>query len=140
MPLTVEDRIEILELAHRYNDAVDAHAADAWTDTLTEDGVVESPFGNPRGRAALHAWISGVIASLTTGTRHLSLNAIVDEGPGVGTATMRSSYLVLGKDQAPPTIGATGGYVDRLRKVDGRWRFEHRTHIVDASYASNRIG
>lgn len=140
MSISAEDRVEIVELASRYNEAVDRHDPDAWVATFSEDGRVESPFGQPRGRAELHAWITMVIAQLTEGTRHLTLNAVVDPGEREGEAVMRSSYLVIGRDQAPPTLGATGGYVDRLRKVDGRWRFVHRVHGVDASYASQRIG
>ncbi len=140
MPITAVDRVEIIELAHRYNDAVDVRDVDAWVNTFTEAGAVESPFGTPAGRAALLEWITMIVGSLTEGTRHLTLNTIVDAGPEDGTAVMRSSYIVVGRDQAPPTIGATGGYTDRLRKIEGRWLFEHRVHVVDASFGSGRIG
>jgi ketosteroid isomerase-like protein len=140
MSLNAADRLEILELANRYNDAVDSHDPEAWVATFAPDGAVDSPFGQPRGTEGLRAWITAVIGMLSEGTRHLTLGAIVDEGPEEGTATMRSSYLVFGRDKAPPTLGATGGYVDRLRKIDGRWRFIHRTHSVDASYAKQEIG
>jgi SnoaL-like domain len=79
----------------------------------------------------LFEWISGVVASLS-GTRHCNVNEVVD-GDGDG-ATMRSSYVVIGTNDAPPTIVVTGGYEDELIRADGRWRFARRVHTLDPSY------
>jgi ketosteroid isomerase-like protein len=131
MPLSADDIAEIVNLNHAYNQAVDRHDADAWTDTFLKDGELASPFGNPQGKDALHEWISGVTAELS-GTRHCSVNEVV-AGSG-GTATMSSYYFVVGTKDAPPTIGATGAYDDELERVEGRWRFRRRVHTVDASF------
>lgn len=136
MPLSADDIAEIVNLGHAYNQAVDRHEPDAWTDTFTEGGELVSPFGNPLGRDALHAWISGVTASLS-GTRHCSVNEVV-AGSG-DDATMRSYYVVIGTNEAPPTIGATGGYDDELERVTGRWRFRRRVHTVDASFGGDSL-
>lgn len=137
MPLTAEDIAEIVNLGHVYNQAVDDHDPDGWTDTFTDDGEVVSPFGNPQGRENLHAWISQVIAPLT-GTRHFTLNEVV-EGDG-DKGTMRSYYFVVGTNDAPPAIGASGSYEDELVKVDGKWRFSKRVHTVDASFQGEELG
>lgn len=136
MPLTADDIAEIVNLAHFYNRAVDSHDPDAWTDTYTDDGELISPFGSPKGRDALHAWISDVTAALS-GTRHCTLNEVVD-GDG-HRATMHSYYFVVGTTDSPPAIGATGSYDDELVRVDGRWRFARRIHTVDASFGGESL-
>ncbi len=136
MPLTAEDTAQIVNLAHAYNQAVDDHDPDAWTATFVEDGEVASPFGGPKGGEELHAWISSVMSNLA-GTRHFTLNEVIDGD--ADRATMRSYYFVVGTDDAPPAIGATGAYEDELVKVDGRWRFARRVHTVDASFGGESL-
>ncbi len=117
MPLTTEDRLEIMELGARYCHGVDSKDADLWLSTFAEGGVVESPFGTPRGHAELRAWISGIVASLG-GTRHFSVNELV--GGDGDTARMRSYFFVINTDAPPIAVGASGSYDDDLEKVDGR--------------------
>lgn len=131
-----DDRAEIVDLGHAYNQAVDDHDTDSWVRCFTDDGEVVSPFGNPRGAVALHQWISGIAENLT-GTRHFSGNEVVTVNGD--RATMRSYYFVVGTDEHPPAIGATGGYEDELVRVDGRWRFSRRVHTVDASYQGEAL-
>jgi ketosteroid isomerase-like protein len=133
MPLNADDITAIVNLAHEYNDAVDRQDPHAWTHTYTVDGELCSPLGNPKGHEALFEWISGVVASLS-GTRHCNLNEVVD-GDGDG-ATMRSSYVVIGTNDAPPTPVVTGGYEDELVRANGRWRFARRVHTLDPSYGA----
>ena len=56
MPLTAEDRMEMIELVGRYNHAIDRRDAEAWADTFTEDGRFHAPPNHDiRGREALIA-------------------------------------------------------------------------------------
>jgi SnoaL-like protein len=89
------------------------------------------PLGNVKGHEALFDWISSVIAS-SSGTRHCNVNEVVDGD--CDDATMRSSYIVVDTNNAPPTIVVTGGYEDELVRVDSRWRFARRLHTLDSSY------
>ena len=58
MPLTAEDREEMIELVARYNHAIDSRDAEAWADTFTEDGrFYVPPKHDVRGREALVAFI-----------------------------------------------------------------------------------
>jgi ketosteroid isomerase-like protein len=131
---------EIIQLAHRYNDAVDRHDVDAWTGCFTADGVLESPFGTSKGRAELAAWLNGFLETLEGGTRHLSLNEIVSVGGTGQDATMRSSFVVYGTTGSPPAVGATGGYDEDIVVDGGQWRFSRRRHTVDASFAAPEPG
>ena len=71
---------EIIQLAHRYNDAVDRHDVGAWTGRFGDDGVLVSAFGTSQGPGELAAWPHGFLGTLEGGTRHLSLNEIVRAG------------------------------------------------------------
>jgi SnoaL-like domain len=52
MPLDAGDIAQIINLGHEYNQAVDRHDPQAWTETYTADGELRSAFGNPKGRDA----------------------------------------------------------------------------------------
>jgi 3-phenylpropionate/cinnamic acid dioxygenase small subunit len=66
------------------------------------------------------------------GTRHLTVNTIVELDGDERTATARSSYIVF---QAAPGLPLqpiiAGRYRDRIELVDGRWRFTERCFFVD---------
>jgi hypothetical protein len=65
-------------------------------------------------------------------TKHLVLNSVLDLDEAAGTATARSSYLVL---QQPPGGELrpiiTGRYRDAFARADGTWRFTERRFLVD---------
>jgi hypothetical protein len=131
MPLDADDITAIVNLAHEYNEAVDRQDPHAWVQTYTVEGELCSPLGNPKGHEALFEWISRFVASAYA-TCHCNVNEVVD-GNG-DEATMRSSYIVIRANKAPPAIVVTGGYEDELARVDGHWRFARRMHTLDASY------
>ena len=71
-----------------------------------------------------------VYAGGTPRTRHLTCNPQITVNGD--TATARSVYVVFqlaGSDGLQAII--TGRYHDRLRRIDGRWRFTHRRFFVD---------
>lgn len=47
------DKVAITELIHRYQLAIDSHAAARWAGTFTEDGASEPPFGHAKGTEQL---------------------------------------------------------------------------------------
>jgi 3-phenylpropionate/cinnamic acid dioxygenase small subunit len=66
-------------------------------------------------------------------TRHMTANSIIEVDDDAGTATARSSYVVL---QATPETSLapiiTGRYVDRfVRTDDATWRWDERSYAVD---------
>ena len=65
-------------------------------------------------------------------TKHLVSNSIIEIDDYVGTALVRSSYLVL---QAAPGESLqpiiTGRYRDTFERADGCWRFLERRFFVD---------
>lgn len=126
MTLSIEDRLEILDLAARYSHATDQGDGEALADTFTDDGVFEGA-GEPRkGRAAhvaaTNARPPGVVM------RHFVSNPVI-EGDG-DQATMKLYVEVKNlADEAKPLL--VGCYHDELRRVDGRWKFARRVVEVD---------
>jgi hypothetical protein len=105
VPLSPHDIAAIINLPHLFNDAVDRSDAQTSTETFTGDGQLTSPLGNPKGHRALYEWFSTRTAT-TSGTRHCSMNEVVD-GEG-GRSTMRSSYVVIDTNDAPPALIISG--------------------------------
>jgi 3-phenylpropionate/cinnamic acid dioxygenase small subunit len=66
-------------------------------------------------------------------TRHLTANTIIELDEADGSATVRSTYVVLqatAEMSLQPII--TGRYVDRfVRGEDGTWRWQERRYTVD---------
>ncbi len=131
MPLTDADRLAILELAARYNHAIDSGDADAWAATFTPDGVFETARDNVAGSAALAQFATAFHERLP-GSRHWNDNHVIDadadDGPDRATHRCYLQLLRTGKDAG---IITTGRYEDRLRRVDGQWRFVHRKVLSD---------
>jgi len=123
MPLTVEDRVEMMELVARYNQAIDSGDAEGYADTFTEAGVFQIA-GQPevRGREQL---IDMVQRLGPRNSRHWVNNIVID-GDG-DSATMRC-YLAVLRDRQ---ITSTGKYVNILVRVDGAWRFLRRDYTGD---------
>jgi len=130
MALAVADRFEILDLAARYNHAVDGGDAAAVAALFVEDGVLDADATGPiRGRDAIAAYI----ASRPDGwqrRRHWN-NSPVIEGDGDEATLALYLAVVSWRETIVPRL--VGRYRDELRRVDGAWRFVRRRIDVDAN-------
>ncbi|MCK9487784.1 MAG: nuclear transport factor 2 family protein [Dehalococcoidia bacterium] len=124
MTLTLADRLDIQDLAARYNTAIDSGDARAWAATFTSDGTFESGGHTHQGTDALAAFATG-FAERMAGTRHWNNNLII-QGDG-DQATLRC-YLMLVRG---PEVITSARYEDTLRRVDGEWRFASRRVVPD---------
>lgn len=127
MALSASDRLEILDLAARYNHALDVWDAERWVDCFTEDGELNAgPQFTARGREDLSTFIDG-LRERGWPAQHWTNSPII-EGDG-DTATMRMYLLVLELEDEPgngPEVGSLGCYEDELARVDGQWKFRRR--------------
>ena len=127
---------EIRQLLGRYNLAIDLGDAAGWAATFAPEGVFRCtgvPEGHPLGGEvtgvdALMAYAETSYRVTKGRARHWNANMVI-EGDGE-TATMRC-YLLNVTAGAGKLAGTTGIYEDRLRKVDGAWRFVERHIAVD---------
>ena len=126
----------IRQLLGRYNLAIDLGDAEGWARTFTADGVFRCtglPEGSPlggryQGTDELVAYAKVHYGIAKGRARHWNANLVI-EGDGE-TATMRC-YLLALTAGAGKLAGTTGIYEDRLRKVDGQWRFVERHIAID---------
>jgi hypothetical protein len=126
----------IRQLLGRYNMAIDLGDAEGWAATFTPDGVFRctgvpegSPFGGRyEGTDELIAYAKTHFGVAKGRARHWNANLLI-EGDGEA-ATMRCYMLNLTAG-AGRLAATTGIYEDRLRKVDGEWRFAERHIAVD---------
>ena len=127
MALSVDDRLEILNLLGKYNFAIDFGQAEDWANTFTDDGVFESPISSARGRAELIAFAQ---AGASANVRHWVNNVVMD---GDGAAATTDVYLILYQlgGEGGPSYLVAGRYNDTLAKVGGAWKFRHRKVTFD---------
>jgi hypothetical protein len=149
------DRLDAAELLARYAEAIDAGDF-AGIGALLSDAVLEDGAGNRIAAgadeiAALYLATTRRHADGTPLTAHVITNVIVEpaggsvpaarDGDGVGAADgagegpeleMRSRFTVFqGNDRLGLQPIAAGRYVDRVRRIDGRWRFVRRRMIPE---------
>jgi 3-phenylpropionate/cinnamic acid dioxygenase small subunit len=131
---TLEDHDEIRELYARYAHAIDNAEFDRWLDCFTKDGVFESPrFGRHSGSEGLKRFTAIYKESLggAKSLHHIS-NVLFSLSGEEATGGCYLAYYHC-KDGVA-TLSAVAHYIDRLRKVDGRWKFSSRRVVVDGRY------
>jgi 3-phenylpropionate/cinnamic acid dioxygenase small subunit len=133
---TWESYHAITALMYRYTECIDAADFDAIAGLfsnaiMTNEGVAGEIAGGDAIKQ-LYTSTNRVHDDGTLRTRHLTANVVVDIDESAGTASARSSFVVL---QQTPTLPlqpiVTGRYRDRFERVDGSWRFAQRHIIVD---------
>lgn len=131
MPLTADDRMQILELIARYNRAHDSDDTEGWLDTFTDDAVFVTSSSTNEGRRGLrHFFVDG--GERIPGVRHVTYNSVIEAVDGdPDRARMQSDLIVLRAGQ-PPEFLLTGSYDDTLRRSEDGWRFERREVRRDA--------
>ena len=129
MPLSTDDRLDILDLVSRYNHAVDTGDVDTRAETFREDGLWDSETGGViRGREAIREYARSRAPQSHT-WKHWTSSPII-EGDG-DAATIRQYMLLLGVEGTlrPRMIGT---YEDTLRREPEGWRFAYRELVTHA--------
>ena len=124
MPLTTDDKLEIMELVSRYNFAIDRREPEGWANVFTEDGALWSD-GNLRaaGRKDLEEYMR-LSARNGHPIRHFTSNTLI-EGDG-DHATLRMYVMAWNIANGGMVPYVMGEYDDILARVDGRWKFQLR--------------
>ena len=93
MTLSAADRLAILDVITRADDAASRRDADAYVELFTEDAVLDGTQGRHAGRDALRAAVGPVWAAEGPATLHLTLNPVIEPGLSGDQATARSRRL-----------------------------------------------
>jgi ketosteroid isomerase-like protein len=124
--LPAADRLAIVEVITRADEAASRRDADAYVALFTQDAVLDGTQGRHAGREALRAAVGPVWAAEGPATLHLTLNPVVEPGPAGDRATVRSVLLII--DPAPPpAIRAAAAITQELRRIQDSWLITRRT-------------
>ena len=138
----VADKMEIQELATRYENTFDAGDFDAHMEVWAGEFTFESSFGNHDTPGAYREWLEGFYEQTQRdygGTRHLVTNFDIRlDGDSASMTCYLTIFAQDGKTlaDAPGRAVVAGTVVfpeDRLERVNGEWKFVHRTLLLDQS-------
>jgi ketosteroid isomerase-like protein len=124
--LSADDRLAILDVITRADEAASRRDAGAYVELFTEDAVLDGSQGRHAGRAALRAGVGPVWAAEGPATLHLTLNPVIEPGPAPDQAVARSVLLII-DPATPPALRATAAITQELRRSEGSWRITRRT-------------
>jgi hypothetical protein len=140
------DREEIRELIARYAQRV--YRRQSTADMFTEDGVMTIrmpgyPVNETRGMENLEALFAGAIARPAMNMPAVHNVVIAVAGDEAVVTSWVELHVSSENDPDGTVFAGCGTYDDRLRRVDGRWKFASREAdvvIVGAVQKANPIG
>ena len=128
MPLDTEAIVAIQQLYAAYCHTLDDGDGDAFSACFTPDGILGGAGGTIVGAEALAQFATKLLAS-GRNLRHVASGIHV---VGDGDDAEGRAYLLAYHGGTSTEFLASGRYRDRLRRVDGTWRFAERVFIPDA--------
>jgi hypothetical protein len=125
--LPAEDRLDILELLARADNAATRRDVATYVALFSDNGVLDGDQGEHRGHQALAAAVAAVWSSEGRRSLHLTLNAVIDqEGDDPERATATSVLLIVDPGP-PPTLANTAAITQHVVKTGAGWRISRRT-------------
>jgi ketosteroid isomerase-like protein len=125
--LAARDRLDILELLARADNAATRRDAAGYARLFSDDAILDGAKGEHRGHDELITAVGQVWAAEGKDSVHLTLNAVIDENgdrPGSATATL---VLVIIDPGPPPMLRSVSTIVQRLEKSVEGWKITRRT-------------
>ena len=128
-PLSVADRLEIMELLARYTWSLDARDADAFAATFAPTGVWQPSTGTGgTGPAAIAEAFAARMGGQTRKLRHIGTAPII-EGDAERCHVRSLCQVVVEVPGEPCITTQVAEYHDTCVKVNDRWLFERK--VVD---------
>ena len=122
--LPAADRLAILDVVTRADEAASRRDADAYVALFTPDAVLDGTQGRHAGREALRASVTPIWAAEGPATLHLTLNPVVEDDGG--EAVVRSVMLIVALTP-PITLRTAAAITQTLRRDAGQWRIARRS-------------
>jgi hypothetical protein len=128
MTLSAADRLEILDVITRADQAATDRDAEAYVQLFTAGAVLDGAQGRHAGREALQAAVGPVWAAEGPATLHLTLNPVIDEldDDRGGRVAVRSVLLIIAPGP-PATIRTAAPITQILVQRNGSWNIGRRT-------------
>jgi uncharacterized protein (TIGR02246 family) len=128
MTLSAADRLEILDVITRADQAASDRDAEAYVRLFTADAVLDGAQGRHAGREALQAAVGPVWAAEGPATLHLTLNPVIDElDDDRGRRVVVRSVLLIIAPGSPATIHTAAPITQILVRRNGSWNIDRRT-------------
>jgi hypothetical protein len=119
----LQDRLDIQALTIRYANALDRGDIEAWLESWADDGIWEGAVGRYEGKQRL-AQLPVDLGARIQGKRHVMSNFVLS---GEGDEREQRVYMLIFDKASSANLLATGSYVDIVKKINGQWKFAHRT-------------
>ena len=126
MSLSDSDRLAILDIVSRADEAASRRDAGGYVALFTPDAVLDGAEGRYAGREALRASVGPIWAAEGAATLHLTLNPVIEPCPSAAQAVARSVLLII-DPAAPPAIRTAAAITQELRRVGESWLITRRT-------------
>ena len=126
MTLAAADRLAILEVITRVDEAASRRDADGYVALFAPDAVLDGTQGRHAGREELRASVGPIWAAEGAATLHLTLNPVIEPGPSDDQAVARSVLLII-DPSAPPALRHAAAITQELRSAGGSWLISRRT-------------
>lgn len=128
MTLSVADRLDILDVITRADQAASDRDAEAYVQLFTADAVLDGAQGWHAGREALLAAVGPVWAAEGPATLHLTLNPVIEDvdEDRSGQVAVRSVLLIVAPGP-PVTIRTAAPITQILVRRNGSWKIGRRT-------------
>jgi hypothetical protein len=127
MSLAVSDRLDILDVLARADNAASRRDGDVYVELFTDDVVLDGDQGIHVGKETLRQAVGPIWANEGTATLHLTLNPTLEN---VGSSTdevVANSVLLIVQPGASPHILTAATITQSLRRIGAFWRISHRT-------------
>jgi uncharacterized protein (TIGR02246 family) len=125
--LSAADRLEILDVVTRADQAASDRDAEAYVRLFTADAVLDGAQGQHAGREALRAAVGPVWAAEGPATLHLTLNPVIENLDDRSQRVAVRSVLLIIAPGPPATIHAAAQITQTLVWQDGSWNIAGRT-------------
>ena len=128
---SAEDRLDILELLARADDAASRRDVTTYIALFSDDASLEGDKGTHRGKDALRSIVAEVWESEGAATLHLTLNSVLQPIADQPAAVLATSTLLIVAPGAPPQLQSVSAISQLVVKIDGGWRIARRTvHLL----------
>jgi hypothetical protein len=127
MSLSVSDRLDILDLLVRADNAASRRDADAYVELFAEDVILDGGQGTHAGRETLRQAVGPIWASEGCATLHLTLNPTLEIAASSADEVLANSVLLIVQAGAAPRILTTAIITQRLTRTGAGWKIAHRT-------------
>jgi ketosteroid isomerase-like protein len=127
MNLSVSDRLDILEVLARADNAASRRDTDAYVELFTEDAVLDGGQGIHVGKDRLRQGVGQIWASEGPATLHVTLNSTLESVGSSADEAIANSVLLILRPGSSPHILTAATITQRLRRIGAFWRIGHRT-------------